>query len=69
MLLIVRAILGLYNAFSILAFRNGIAKAFGRDTANWYIILQASQFHVIFYASRTISNFFAFGLSMLVHPE
>lgn len=60
---LVRAILGLYNAFSILAFRNAIARAFGRNTANWYIILQASQFHVMFYASRTLPNFFAFGLS------
>ncbi|MCJ1478997.1 dolichyl-P-Man:Man(7)GlcNAc(2)-PP-dolichol alpha-1,6-mannosyltransferase [Lambiella insularis] len=63
--ILVRAILGLYNAFSILAFRNGIAKAFGRNTANWYVIFQASQFHVMYYASRTLSNFFAFGLSTL----
>jgi len=59
----VRAILGLYNAFSILAFRNAVARAFGRNIANWYVLLQASQFHVMFYASRTLPNFFAFGLS------
>ena len=59
----VRAVLGLFNAFCILSFRNGVARAFGRTTANWYILLQASQFHVIFYASRTLPNFFAFGLS------
>ncbi|KAL9119229.1 MAG: hypothetical protein Q9187_004218 [Circinaria calcarea] len=61
----VRAILGLYNAFCILSFRNGVAKAFGRDAANWYILLQASQFHLMYYASRTLPNFFAFGLSTL----
>ncbi|MCJ1437540.1 dolichyl-P-Man:Man(7)GlcNAc(2)-PP-dolichol alpha-1,6-mannosyltransferase [Xylographa pallens] len=33
--ILVRAILGVYNAFSILVFRNGIAHAFGSDTANW----------------------------------
>jgi alpha-1,6-mannosyltransferase len=63
--ILVRAILGVYNAFSILAFRNGIAKAYGRDIANWYILFQASQFHVMYYASRTLPNFFAFGLCTL----
>ena len=63
---IVRAILGLFNAFSILAFRNGIARAFGRNVANWYVLLQACQFHVIYYASRTLPNMFAFGLSKIV---
>ncbi|MCJ1393508.1 dolichyl-P-Man:Man(7)GlcNAc(2)-PP-dolichol alpha-1,6-mannosyltransferase [Xylographa bjoerkii] len=63
--ILVRAILGLYNAFSILAFRNGIAHAFGSETANWYILFQASQFHVMYYASRTLPNFFAFGMSTL----
>ena len=60
---IVRAILGLYNAFCILSFRNGVDKAFGHGAANWYILLQASQFHLMYYASRTLPNFFAFGLS------
>lgn len=60
----VRAILGLFNAFCILSFRNGIAKAFGRTAANWYVVLQASQFHVMYYASRTLPNIYAFGLSM-----
>ncbi|MCJ1380346.1 dolichyl-P-Man:Man(7)GlcNAc(2)-PP-dolichol alpha-1,6-mannosyltransferase [Xylographa soralifera] len=63
--ILVRAILGLYNAFSILVFRNGIAHAFGSDTANWYILFQASQFHVMYYASRTLPNFFAFGISTI----
>jgi len=62
--IIVRAILGLYNAFSILAFRNGVERAFGRHTANWYLILQATQFHIIYYASRTLPNMFAFGMSI-----
>ncbi|MCJ1402594.1 dolichyl-P-Man:Man(7)GlcNAc(2)-PP-dolichol alpha-1,6-mannosyltransferase [Xylographa trunciseda] len=62
---LVRAILGLYNAFSILVFRNGIAHAFGSETANWYILFQASQFHITYYASRTLPNFFAFGISTI----
>ena len=60
----VRGILGLFNAFCILYFRNGVAKTFGRVAANWYILFQASQFHIMYYASRTLPNFFAFGLGM-----
>ena len=61
--IIVRAILGLFNTFCILSFRNGVARAFGRSAANWYVLLQASQFHMMYYVSRPLSNFFAFGLS------
>lgn len=62
--LIVRAVLGLFNAASILFFASNVRKAYGVSTARWYLLLQASQFHVIFYASRTLPNMFAFGLSM-----
>lgn len=58
-----RAILGLYNAICLLVFRNSIRKAYGAATANWYGIFQACQFHVMFYASRTLPNFIPFGLS------
>ncbi|KAL8944222.1 MAG: hypothetical protein Q9211_000652 [Gyalolechia sp. 1 TL-2023] len=60
--IIVRAVLGLWNASCLLYFRNSVAKAFGRSTANWFVLLQASGFHLIYYASRTLPNFFAFGL-------
>ncbi|MCJ1354698.1 MAG: dolichyl-P-Man:Man(7)GlcNAc(2)-PP-dolichol alpha-1,6-mannosyltransferase [Icmadophila ericetorum] len=63
--ILVRLVLGLFNGFCILSFRNGVAGAFGRGAANWYVLLQASQFHIMYYASRTLSNFFAFGLCML----
>jgi len=61
--LIVRAVLGLFNAASLLVFRSRVEKAFGKPTARWYTVLQASQFHVLFYASRTLPNMFAFVLS------
>lgn len=35
---------------------------FGDTARVWYMLLQASQFHVIYYASRTLPNMFAFGL-------
>ena len=65
----VRAILGLFNAFCILSFRNGVAKTFGRTAANWFVILQATQFHMMYYASRPLPNFFAFGLSISTHSD
>jgi alpha-1,6-mannosyltransferase len=61
--LIVRAILGLFNAGCLLHFGSSIKSWCGRDAARWYLLLQASQFHIIFYASRTLPNMFAFGLS------
>lgn len=59
----VRAILGLYNGFSMYKYSSRLSEALGRDVGRWYILLQASQFHVVFYASRTLPNMFAFGLS------
>ena len=63
--LIVRAVLGLFNAFCLLAFRASVSRSFGRIAGNWYVVFQASQFHVMFYASRTLPNIFAFGLTTL----
>ncbi|KAK0618049.1 alpha-1,6-mannosyltransferase subunit [Bombardia bombarda] len=60
--LIVRAILGLFNAACLLVLSRNIRRTYGITTARWYLLLQASQFHIIFYASRTLPNMFAFGL-------
>ncbi|KAL2175976.1 glycosyltransferase family 22 protein [Thermothelomyces heterothallicus CBS 202.75] len=62
---VVRAILGLFNAACLLVFAQNLRRAYGAGTARWYLLLQASQFHVIFYASRTLPNMFAFGLTTL----
>ncbi|KAL4896759.1 Alg9-like mannosyltransferase family-domain-containing protein [Aspergillus ambiguus] len=62
---LVRSILGLINALSLLSFASGLQRAFGRPTAIWYLAFQASQFHIIYYASRTLSNMFAFSMSTL----
>ncbi|KAG2418202.1 hypothetical protein HFD88_001303 [Aspergillus terreus] len=60
-----RSILGLFNALSLLSFASGLQRAFGKPTAIWYLVYQASQFHIIYYASRTLSNMFAFGITTL----
>ncbi|KUJ23983.1 glycosyltransferase family 22 protein [Mollisia scopiformis] len=61
--LIARAVLGLFNAFALLRYKTSLNQAFGPDVGRWYILLQAAQFHVIYYASRTLPNMFAFGLT------
>ncbi|KAH6619569.1 glycosyltransferase family 22 protein [Chaetomium sp. MPI-SDFR-AT-0129] len=63
--LVVRALLGLFNAGCLLYFARNLRRAYGPGPARWYLLLQASQFHVLFYASRTLPNMFAFGLTTL----
>lgn len=60
-----RAILGLFNASALMSYASGVRRAYGHTTAIWYLLFQASQFHILYYASRTLSNMFAFGLSTL----
>ena len=61
----VRTMLGLFNAIAILSYAGGVRRAFGRTACIWYLAFQGSQFHVLYYASRTLSNMFAFGICAL----
>ncbi|KGO73371.1 GPI mannosyltransferase [Penicillium italicum] len=63
--ILARAILGLINASSLAVYARGLRRSFGQPAAIWYILLQASQFHLIFYASRPLSNMFAFSATTL----
>ncbi|KAJ8071575.1 hypothetical protein OCU04_001898 [Sclerotinia nivalis] len=66
---IVRGVLGLFNAACLVRYRNGLTGAFGVDVGRWYMVLQVTQFHVVYYASRTLPNMFAFGLTNLAFTE
>ncbi|EMD63326.1 glycosyltransferase family 22 protein [Bipolaris sorokiniana ND90Pr] len=58
--MLVRAVLGMLNAAALIAFGRSVQKAFGTTAGIWYALFQASQFHAIYYASRTLPNMFAF---------
>ena len=60
---LVRGVLGLCNSIALMAFQDAVSQAFGSVAGAWYVVLQVSQFHVMYYASRTLPNMFAFGLS------
>ncbi|KAK9369631.1 Alg9-like mannosyltransferase family-domain-containing protein [Lipomyces kononenkoae] len=62
---ICRGILGVINWASIVSLRHTVSKVFGRSTALWFALLQYTQFHIPYYASRTLPNMFAFPLTML----
>ncbi len=64
--LVVRAALGACNAACLLVFRRALDAAFGKATGRWWVALTVSQFHLMFYLSRTLPNMFSFGLSSFI---
>ncbi|GAB7364104.1 hypothetical protein MBLNU230_g4656t1 [Neophaeotheca triangularis] len=62
---LVRSLLGLANGGVLLQVRSAVDVAYGRTAGRWYMLLVASQFHVIYYASRTLPNMFAFVLTTM----
>ncbi|TQS35685.1 hypothetical protein Golomagni_03887 [Golovinomyces magnicellulatus] len=60
--LIVRGVMGFLNATALIKYKNTISMIYGKNTGRWFIILLTSQFHTIYYASRTLPNSFAFCL-------
>lgn len=67
--LVVRAMLGIFNSCSLLAFRFAVDKTLGKATGRWWVLLMACQFHLPFYMTRTLPNMFSFGLSTFAHAS
>nr|POE49563.1 dol-p-man:man(7)glcnac(2)-pp-dol alpha-1,6-mannosyltransferase [Quercus suber] len=63
--LLVRAVLGLINAGALWSLRSAVDTAYGKTAGRWFVLLQASQFHIIYYVSRTLPNMFAFALTTM----
>ncbi|KAF2771809.1 hypothetical protein EJ03DRAFT_349039 [Teratosphaeria nubilosa] len=61
--LVARGVLGTANIAAIYHVKKAIDTAFGKTAGRWYVLLQASQFHVMYYASRTLPNMFAFSIT------
>jgi alpha-1,6-mannosyltransferase len=60
---VVRAVLGAFNAAALVFFRRKLGRAFGDGVGRWWVILLVSQFHVVYYLTRTLPNMLAFSLS------
>ncbi|PNH31869.1 hypothetical protein VD0002_g9046 [Verticillium dahliae] len=73
--MIVRGVLGMYNAAALLYYAHCVKRGLGTSAARWWTVMTVSQFHIMFYASRTLPNMFAFGLTtissalLLPHPD
>jgi alpha-1,6-mannosyltransferase len=63
--IVARAALGLINAAALFSLKGAVETANGKVASRWFILLQAGQFHVMYYASRTLPNMFAFALTTI----
>jgi alpha-1,6-mannosyltransferase len=61
--LVVRAVLGTANAACLLVFWRALRLAAGVGAARWWAAMIVTQFHIVYYLTRTLPNMYAFGLS------
>jgi len=62
--IIVRCVLAFLVVRSLNVFRSTIKAKFGRSTWLWHLAITASQFHLMFYASRTLPNILALVITL-----
>ncbi|ANB15980.1 dolichyl-P-Man:Man(7)GlcNAc(2)-PP-dolichol alpha-1,6-mannosyltransferase [Sugiyamaella lignohabitans] len=59
---VARLILGVINTFAVINLRHSVKKLFGIGPSRWFMLFTMSQFHYMFYSSRTLPNMFALPL-------
>jgi alpha-1,6-mannosyltransferase len=64
--LVVRLVLGVANCWALIWLRKQLAVKFGQSAGLWFGALLCAQFHLIYYASRTLPNFLALPFGTLV---
>lgn len=55
-------VVGLANVLGLVAVQNAIRRRFGSTAETFYVLFTVTQFHVPFYASRTLPNMLALPL-------
>lgn len=67
--MISRAVVGALNAFMLVEFRRNIQKVFGKRVSVWFMLITIAQFHLIYYASRTLPNMMAMPLVLYAYGQ
>lgn len=63
--ILVRLILGLCNACALIALGRRIRRVHEATTSNFFLAFQGTQFHIMYYASRTLPNMFALPMTTI----
>lgn len=63
--LLVRLVLGTINASALIYLKRSIGRVHGKTAECFFIALQGTQFHIMYYSSRTLPNFLAFPLTTI----
>ncbi|TGZ81991.1 hypothetical protein EX30DRAFT_318662, partial [Ascodesmis nigricans] len=67
--LIVRGTLGIFTSLAIIYYTHRLRLAHGPTTSRFYLLFQLTQFHIPFYASRTLPNTFALIITLISHAS
>lgn len=63
--ILVRLVLGICNGSALICLSRKISKTHGTGTKYFFLAFQATQFHVMYYASRTLPNMFALPFTVI----